>query len=435
MSDKKNIFMLGLNEFNYEKMRSLEHFSDYEFYSVIPPEEAEDAASYDLEKLIQQICDYLDDFDGSIDAIVTYIDFPMSLITPILCKRYGVPSASLESVLKCQHKFWSRLEQSRVVPEHIPKFQVFDPMVDDPYSQIELDFPFWIKPVKSAGSYLGFRINNQQQFREKVQVIRENIGRLAGPLDYVMDYAEIPDEIAEVSGHYCVAEQIIGGRQCTLEGYVHDGEVNIHGVVDSIRFPNLSTFSRYEYPSLLPKGVQDRMQRITEELLHFIGYDNNSFNVEFFWNKAKDRIWLLEVNTRISQSHSDLFENVDGAANHQITVELGLGKDPHFPKRKGDYPCAAKFFFRRWEDGIVKKAPTDGEIEKIQEEMPGVLIVPQALEGMKLSEMLEKDSYSYELAWIFVGGKDHKDLMRKYQECIGKLDYEFEPIGVKEAIG
>jgi biotin carboxylase len=170
------------------------------------------------------------------------------------------------------------------------------------------------------------------------------------------------------------------------------------------------------------------MYDITEDLLHHIGYDNNSFNIEFFWNKAKDKIWLLEVNTRVSQSHSDLFENVDGASNHQITVELGLGNDPHFPKRKGDYKCAAKFFYRYWEDGYVKKAPSEADIEKVQNDIPGVLIVPQAEEAMRLSDMLEKDSYSYELCWIFVGGKDHKDLVRKYREAIKMLPYEIERV-------
>jgi hypothetical protein len=428
-SSKKNVFMLGVNDFNYEKMRSIEHFDDYNIYGVIPPEEAEDAASYDIQEMMDRINGYLDDFDGSIDAIVTYIDFPISLITPVICKRYGVPSASLESVLKCQHKYWSRLEQAKVVPENIPKFRVFDPLEDDYMEQVNLEYPFWIKPVKSVGSYLGFRINNDEQFREKVEVIREQIGRLAGPLDYVMDnYADVPKEVSEIGGQYCIAEQIIGGRQVTLEGYIYNGDVRIHGVVDSIRFPNLSTFSRYEYPSGLPRSVQKRMYDITEDLLHHIGYDNNSFNIEFFWNKAKDKIWLLEVNTRVSQSHSDLFENVDGASNHQITVELGLGNDPHFPRRKGDYKCAAKFFYRCWEDGLVKKAPTEVELEEVQEEIPGVLIVPQAQEGMRLSDMLEKDSYSYELCWIFVGGKDHKDLVRKYREAIKMLPYEIERV-------
>ena len=89
MSDqrKKNVFMLGVNDFNYEKMRSMEHFDEYNIYGVIPPEEAEDAASYDIQQMMDRITNYLDDFDGSIDAIVTYIDFPMSLITPVICRR------------------------------------------------------------------------------------------------------------------------------------------------------------------------------------------------------------------------------------------------------------------------------------------------------------------------------------------------------------
>ena len=54
-SAKKNVFMLGVNDFNYEKMRSIEHFHDYNIYGVIPSEEAEDAASYDIQEMMDRI--------------------------------------------------------------------------------------------------------------------------------------------------------------------------------------------------------------------------------------------------------------------------------------------------------------------------------------------------------------------------------------------
>ena len=64
-----------------------------------------------------------------------------------------------------------------------------------------------------------------------------------------------------------MAEELIGGRQCTLEGYIQRGRVTVYGVVDSIRDRNRSTFIRYQYPSLLPRGVQERMIRIAHRLL------------------------------------------------------------------------------------------------------------------------------------------------------------------------
>ena len=63
----------------------------------------------------------LDAFDGRIDAIVGYWDFPVSTLIPILSERYGTRSTSLESVVKCEHKYWSRLEQQKVTDRH-PRF-------------------------------------------------------------------------------------------------------------------------------------------------------------------------------------------------------------------------------------------------------------------------------------------------------------------------
>lgn len=55
-------------------------------------------------------------------------------------------------------------------------------------------------------------------------------------------------------------------------------------------------------------------------------------------------IRLLEVNTRVSQSHSDVFEKVDGSSNQQVTVQVACGEKPDFPFREGQFNCAASSF-------------------------------------------------------------------------------------------
>ncbi|NIR28776.1 MAG: ATP-grasp domain-containing protein, partial [Gammaproteobacteria bacterium] len=92
--------------------------------------------------------------------------------------------------------------------------------------------------------------------------------------------------------------QVIGGRQCTLEGYVHEGEVVPYGIVDSIRYPQVLSFFYYLYPSKLPERVQERMGELTKTVMTHIGFDNSAFNIEFFWDEVQDQIWLLEINTR-----------------------------------------------------------------------------------------------------------------------------------------
>lgn len=83
-----------------------------------------------------------DEFDGPIDGLICHWDFPVNPIAAILAQDFGLRYPSLESILKCSHKYWSRIEQNKVAPEATPDFCAVDPFSDDPPSQVALDFPF-----------------------------------------------------------------------------------------------------------------------------------------------------------------------------------------------------------------------------------------------------------------------------------------------------
>ncbi len=88
-----------------------------------------------LRRLLEKAERRLEAFDGPVDAIVGYWDFPVSSMVPILCERHGLPTASLESVVKCENKYWSRLEQQKACDAH-PPFALVD--LDDPRQPREL---------------------------------------------------------------------------------------------------------------------------------------------------------------------------------------------------------------------------------------------------------------------------------------------------------
>ncbi|MEJ2760335.1 MAG: D-alanine--D-alanine ligase, partial [Gammaproteobacteria bacterium] len=368
----------------------------------------------------------LRDFPGSVDAIIGYMDFPVSTMLPILRRDFDLPGPTLESLLKCEHKYWSRLEQQKAVPEVTPAFAVFDPFVENPAGRIDLAYPFWVKPVKSAGSWLGFRVGSDAELHRAVETIRRHIGRFGDPFDYILEQAELPPEVARVRGNWCIAEQIIGGRLCTVEGYILNGTVGSHGTVDSILYPGMSSFFRYQYPSRLPGAVQRRMLDVIERFLTAVGFDNSAFNIEFFWDETADKLWLLEINTRVAQHHSELFEKVDGLSNHQVTVDVALGREPRMPHGRGRFKCAAACWLRRWNDGVVRRVPSGAEIAEIQERIPGTVIELEVREGMRLSDTVDQDSYSYVLALIYLGGKDEADLIARYEQCVRALHFEIE---------
>jgi len=428
----KNVFIVGLNDYNHERLRHLRGADQIDFHGVIEPAAVYETEEFDIPAMLKEAEEKLSGFDGKVDAIAGYMDFPVSTMLPILCNKFGTRTTSLESLLKCEHKYWSRKVQKEAIPDHVPKFTAFDPFDDQALSTIGeagLRFPFFVKPIKSSGSRLGFRIDKPEDFDFAVEKLRNDIGTISEPFNFVLEQADLPEEIREVDGGYCMAEQIIGGRQCTVEGYVYEGEVVPYGIVDSIRYPQVLSFFYYMYPSKLPDNVQETMRDLTKKIMSHIGFDNSAFNIEFFWDEVQNQIWLLEINTRISQSHCDLFEKVDGISHQQVTVDLSLGRRPDMPSGEGDYNVAGKFFYRVFfTDATVGSVPGKEELENAASKVPGTYIAPQVHEGMRLSDLPEQDSYSYAIAYIWMGANKQSSLLWNYERVIKNLNFEFVDI-------
>jgi biotin carboxylase len=432
-----HIFVVGLEDFHLEQLESLPNAGNYRFHALFTHRDIKNRDHLPVKELLTDGIGQLQAFPEHVDAIVGYWDFPVSTLLPLLRQAVGLQTPSLESVLKCEHKYWSRLLQQQVIPQHVPQFTLVDPFAEEPFSQVPLNFPFWLKPVKSVSSHLGFRINDRADFDHAIQRIRKGIGRYAVPFNQVLEKAELSPEIPWVDGHHCTAESIIStGHQCTVEGYVCHGEVVVYGVIDSLREgPQGSSFSRYQYPSTLSPSVQERMRDICQRLMPHLGYDNAPFNIEFFWDDAQDHLWLLEINPRISKSHAPLFYRVDGCYHYQVMIDLALGRKPQFPTRQGEYACAAKFMVRRYENALVTRVPTPEEIRHLEAENPFATIEIEVEAGVRLSTLKDQDSYSYEIAVIFIGGENSEDLEAKYHHILKQIPLELGPVEASSSSG
>ena len=419
-----NILVLGLDDLNLHTLRDLPAARDYLFHPLLSPEELLEAEHLDLRALLDKARKQVRDFDGEVHGIVGYWDFPVSSMVPILCAELDLPGARLDAVVKCEHKYWSRIEQQKVIDAH-PRFGIVD-IDGDGEVPAGLHFPLWLKPVKSASSELAFRVGDEREFTEAVEAIREGIDRIGQPFEVVLEHLDLPKEVADVGGRACLAEEEVTGRQVTVEGYVFQGEVHVHGIVDSVTYPESTSFLRFQYPASVPAKVADRLEDLSRKVITQVGLDGSTFNIEYFWDPDSDALCLLEVNPRHSQSHALLFEDVDGVSNHQVMVQLGLGVEPTLPRRRGEYDVAAKWFLRRFCDGFVRRTPTAEEVEQVEHDIPGVTVNVVAQQGERLSDLASQDSYSYELADIFVGGCDEDDLVAKYERCVEALRFDFD---------
>ncbi|EHR49875.1 Carbamoyl-phosphate synthase L chain, ATP binding domain [Saccharomonospora marina XMU15] len=418
-----DVFVLGLDEANLRTLGDVPGSVRYRFHPLLSPEQLQ-RGEISVPDLLAAAQDELDSFEGDIGAIVGYWDFPVTTMIPLLCDRYGLPSATLEAVVKCEHKYWSRLEQAKVIDEH-PRFGLVD--LDAPAPPTGLRYPMWLKPVKSFSSELAYRVDDDAEFTESVKRIRAGIDRVGKPFEYFLEQLDLPAEVAAAGGRACLAEEAMSGAQAATEGYVHGGEVTVYGTLDSLNYPeHPSSFLRHQYPCQLPAPMVRRMEDISARIIGQIGLDNSTFSVEFFCDTETGEVNVLEINPRHSQSHAELFEYVDGVPNHHLMISLGLGENPDLPSRTGPYELAAKWYYRRFRDGVVRRVPSKAEVDQAQLEIPGVVIDVIPAAGERLSELDGQDSYSYELAHIYVGADSEAELQRKYEQAVRLLPFEFD---------
>lgn len=423
-----DIFVLGLDQENRARLEETPHH-DYRFHALLDPERliGSDAANLDLPKLLADAEAELSASPHSVDAIIGFWDFPVSSMVPMLCRSHGLPSAPLESVVKCEHKYWSRTEQEKVT-EDLPGFGLVPLEREAEHDELPegVSFPVWLKPVKSASSDLAFRVTDQEQLDEAMEELRAGVDRMGEPFQYVLDQLDLPDEINQVGGSAALVEEAVGGAQLTVEGFEHAGDVHIYGVVDSHTYDDSPSFLRYLYPSHRSASVRERLNESSTKVISQLGLTNSTFNVEYFWDSATDRLSILEVNPRHSQSHAWMFEQVDGVANHEVAVRLALGLAPDLPHKRGRWAVAAKYFLRHFTDGVVTRAPSPDDVDRIEETIPGVTVDVVVEEGQWLHDLPQQDSYSFELALIHVAAVDLEDLENKYRRCCDALAFDID---------
>lgn len=424
----QDIFVFGLDDFNRERLKSVRHAGSYRFHGLLDPSQVHEAKGFDFDALLTQADRQLRSVGGNVDGIVTFWDFPSSVIHAVLCKEHGLPGPSPESVGLATHKYWSRMMQLEVVPEHVPAFFAFDPFDPDSVRGLPLEYPFWVKPVQSYSGFLAFRVESPEGLEDRLREIRSRIDRYAQPFKAARRHLKAPVGAGNVDARWCIAEKPVRGHQCTVEGFVYRGHAETYGVVDSYRYPNDVSFHRYQYPTLLPGHVVQMIDRASCKVMKHLGYDMAAFNIEWFWDKDTQDLKILEINSRISQSHCDLFEKVDGCSNHEVPVKLAVGKRPQMEKYEGAYEMAALVYIRRFQDGFVTRVPTRQEIRWAQERIPGTTIRLCVDRGMRLSEILDQDSYSYRLAYSHIGGKNEKEILRKAEMIERALPFEVETI-------
>ena len=400
-----------------------------------------DYASTSLEDLICNVAshadfaaDPLDEMEAilakfagvRLDAVISSDDYPGSALAAAIAKRLGLPGPDPGVTLICQHKYLARVEQAKLVPDAVPPFTLIDVAAGAPLPQ-DLRFPLFVKPVKSFFSIGAERVDLASALAA-VLPRWASLDQFFLPLDRMLQrYTG-----SGIGTKRLIAEGLLKGEQVTVEGFVHNGKASIMGVVDSVMFPGTLAFARFDYPSSLPDGVQQRMAEIAATLMPGLGFDNGLFNIEMMYDPDADLVSIIEINPRMASQFADLYEKVDGTNSYAVLLDIAQGRAPRFKRRQGRYAFAASIVLRSFEDRLVTALPSAADLDRLARDYPDIRVELHARVGRALSSELQ-DGRSYRYGIVNLGGRDRTEVLERFAACRDHLGIVFEPIGPTQA--
>jgi biotin carboxylase len=331
-----------------------------------------------------------------------------ALAAALLAERMGWPGTPVAAVLACQHKLHARRVLAQVCPEASCAFVGLNAGYNAAVPE-GLRYPAFVKPVKAAFSVLARTVRHREELHEHTRfgpwelwVIRH----LVEPFERVLRQ-RLPEA---GTAHNMLLEQPLQGQQFNLDGYVFAGQIHALGVVDAVHYPNTQAFMRFEFPSRLAESVQARALAVAQRFLDAVGFTHGLFNMEFFYDAARDSLGVIEFNPRLASQFSDLYLRVLGLDLHRVALALAHGQDPASLARSAPSAgAAASFVYRSFSTDTPVHAPSRHQQEALARQFPDAMLFHFA----KSSSQVARDFKwlgSYRYGILHLGSRDAAQL-------------------------
>jgi len=387
------------------------------------PSDAECPYDFDILGFIEETAAR---YRGRIAGVTSSSDYPGATVAGAISTRLGLPGSPPETIIRCSHKYYSRLAQREAAPEATPGFQLVDPR-KPLEEQGPFPFPLFVKPVKGAFSVLARRIDGLPELREF----------LSHPAtqEFISHYMRVFNKLVagvthlEINGCYFIAEELLRGVQTTVEGFASGGEVEILGIVDSVLHPGSNSFAQFIYPSSLSAVILQRMAEIARRVMLHLGLANTLFNIEMIYDASRDAIRIIEINPRLCGQFADLYEKVDGTNGYEVALALATGGRRRLKKGSGGYSIAASVPLRVFDPVEVNRAPRREDVRAAEALFPGTLVWPECETGQELADFAWfEDGQSARYGIINLGADDPASLAARLDQVKTQLGFRFSPL-------
>lgn len=358
-------------------------------------------------------------------GVVSHQDQYGALAAALVAEAAGLPGTSPESIIACQHKLHARRALDRVCPEASVRFAELDWNYGDSVPE-GLVYPCFVKPVKAAFSVLARRVRSREELLAHTRFGRREqwiIHRLVEPFARVARQ-RLPDA---GSAHRLMLEEPLRGPQYNLDGFVHEGQVHVLGVVDAVTYPGTQAFQRWELPSRLPLPVVERAADVARRFLKAVDFRLGLFNMEFFFDAAADRLTVIEVNPRLASQFGDLYRRVLGIDPHAMALALAIGEDPlRLPRSEPTATVAASLVWRAFGAREVPPMPGRAGRANLARAFPDALLFTFPRSGYALERDFKwLDSHRYGLVHLGASGAD--ELRQRCERAAAALGWPNAP--------
>jgi hypothetical protein len=363
---------------------------------------------------------------GRLSGVFSSSDYPGAIAAGAIAQRLGLPGAPPATVLRSSHKYYSRKAQRNTFPDATPWFQLLDP-AKPRGGATDLRFPCFVKPVKGAFSVMSRRLDCWEDLDSFLS--RPTLPGFLTHYQHMFNRLVRALSDFELDGSYFLAEELLKGRQVTVEGYAVGDSTEILGIVDSVRHPGTRSFVRFDYPSTLSRRVQARMREVAARIAQGLGLTDTLFNIEMMYDGRRDRIFIIEVNPRMCGQFADLYEKVDGRSGYDVALALAVGECPPVKRPSPRFRVASSFPLRIFEPSLVVEAPAEGRIAEIEREFEGARIWTEVAKGDRLEdfESLE-DGRSFRYAVVNLAARDRDSLFLRFEDVRRSLGFAFEAL-------
>jgi hypothetical protein len=356
-------------------------------------------------------------------AVISQQEHFGALAASLVAEKLGLPGTPPESILAAQHKLHARRVLQRVAPEANLDFADLDAVYggDIPHG---LRYPAFVKPVKAAFSVLARPVADRHTLQAHTRFGRRElwvIRRLVDPFDRLCR-ARLP---AAGPAHRMLLEEPVPRHvaQYNLDGYVDNGHVHALGVVDAIMYPGTAAFMRWEYPSRLPEAVQQRALDVARRFLGAVGYRHGMFNLEFFYDRVRDRLSVIECNPRLASQFGDLYRRVRGLDPHAMGLALALGRDPlAAPRCEPIANVAASLVYRAFDRHAVPAAPNAGQRARLAKTFADALMFSFPKTGHALARDF-KWTGNHHYGIVHLGARDRTQLRERAERASALLGW------------